>query len=433
MNDSMNDNELIAYPNSLNTNTANKTSIHSNMNNSDNLSNNSSSSSFLSNSSPSKLPVIQEENSVLNLHNINVKRNIDRIAVSESNNSLSSQDHDSSNVDTNKLLRLNNAEDEEFAEDQKDNNNADNSEEFYDLLQHFAGLEFSNPNKLEECPLNCGGSFPLSNFADHVYQCISRLDEVEKKELERLDEKYARELAVKTGDLYSSAEAGGDYSSKEEICRYGSKCHRTDANHFVQLYHPEQICPICSASFAVYEINAHINLCLLPKEEKNRVESPMNEEGQVKPSADLFNSSAFSSVRSASLSPQLLRTNSDILPVRSDEEEEGEGETGDKSGQKLTVDMASALSQSVLARRGKNDPGLAQLLDTFKTLGFTADNLRELKQAHQINLNQFTSNTSPDNPNSVPTISANNPFAVNLNFSAAANDSSSNNSSSFPQ
>ena len=81
-------------------------------------------------------------------------------------------------------------EDEEFKGADVDDVDA-GEDTFANLLTHFANLHVpTSSTKPEQCPI-CNNMFPLSEFADHVYSCLTVLDDVEKKEQERLDEKMA--------------------------------------------------------------------------------------------------------------------------------------------------------------------------------------------------------------------------------------------------
>jgi len=51
-------------------------------------------------------------------------------------------------------------------------------------------------------------------------------------------------------------------SSRRDVCELGKECTRTDASHFELLAHPDVACPMCDEEYPVYEINAHITICL---------------------------------------------------------------------------------------------------------------------------------------------------------------------------
>ena len=143
---------------------------------------------------------------------------------------------------------------------------ADGADSFLNLLTHFAALHVpSSSTKPEQCPV-CAASFPLSTFADHVYECLRTLDDVERAEQERLDEKMARQLMAREVRLLDQSERSSSHArdrrDRGSDCPDGASCLRTDHHHFALRRHPDVACPVCSQHFAVYEINAHINLCL---------------------------------------------------------------------------------------------------------------------------------------------------------------------------
>lgn len=81
---------------------------------------------------------------------------------------------------------------------------------------------------------------------------------------------------------------------------------RTDAQHFISKYHPDVPCPICNEEFAVYEVNAHVTICLdtpkQPTPSKPDRDSHMEDQANVatssKPtssSPSLFGVGSFSS------------------------------------------------------------------------------------------------------------------------------------------
>ena len=300
------------------------------------------------------------------------------------------------------------------------------------LLTHFAALHVpTSSTKPEACPV-CSQSFPLSELAEHVYECIKSLDDVERKEQERLDEKMARQLmeremkAVRQQESLDALTQQAQARFQSNIgapCPHSAECSRTDAQHFINQSHPTVDCPLCAHPFQVYEVNAHINLCLndpdaaSKAQARKRVNSnanftsmsdatmttTMNEGEKSEPL-----NAAFTTVRDSS---QLLtRQDSDVrkLPLRSDDSDDDENEDADGDAEsdpellaatrsssdlpRLTVEQASAMASMVIARRdalvgrgavfnNPNDPSLVQLLDTFKMLGFTQEGLSRLKEA----------------------------------------------------
>ena len=325
---------------------------------------------------------------------------------------------------------------------------------FLHLLTHFANLHVpSSSTKPEQCPV-CSQSFPLSDFADHVYGCLHSLDEVEKKEQERLDEKMARQLMAREVRLLDESERHShtrDTREKGTDCPHGAECHRTDHLHFTLRRHPEVPCPVCNVAFPPFEINAHINLCLndtstgggtatatSERKETKGDGSGMEDEGGVKESqheeemgssqwmggggegggdgAATSTSSAFSLLRGDSESKVRGGGREDDddshLPIARDSDDEDEAErkkpsfpssfnpsaegglvrtssTSSPSDLKLTVEQASAVASHIIARKSRfevsgggngNDPSLLSLLETFKHLGFTQENLSRLKE-----------------------------------------------------
>jgi len=177
---------------------------------------------------------------------------------------------------------------------------------FMTLLNRLTNLEFPDRlNTEEQCPL-CPEKFPLEVFADHVYRCIQKLDGQERIEQERLDAKYASRIAYiegvpvrmrghrarRSADRMESddgeeeeEDSQSPYASpspppidgfaeterrlldryantKHDICPQGKSCTRTDAQHFKLKFHPLVSCPICDDEYPVYEINAHVTICL---------------------------------------------------------------------------------------------------------------------------------------------------------------------------
>jgi hypothetical protein len=253
----------------------------------------------------------------------------------------------------------------------QDQEQEEESDGFFDLLSHFAGLTFpsSDPNRLEPCP-TCPNQYPISSFAEHVYDCIKSLDDEEKRALEVISEKYARKLA-ETGEFAVEYDEGSAFRRPSGICSSGINCKRTDSNHFRHVYHPSVPCPICSLLFPLYEINAHITFCL---------EQPRAFQAELSSIPETSNSL---------ISQQKKIIKKSKLPIRADdseEEQETEENPIDESQCQLTVEQASLVASMLLKKnRGgskldEKDPSLVEMLDTFKTLGFTAANLAKLKE-----------------------------------------------------
>ena len=324
---------------------------------------------------------------------------------------------------------------------------------FLNLLTHFAALHVpSSSTKPEACPV-CSLSFPLSEFADHVYSCIHSLDDVEKKEQERLDEQMARRLMAREVRLLDESERHSVYArdrlQRGSDCPDGAECQRTDHQHFALRNHPEVPCPVCSATFAPYEINAHINLCLNdttagargagrrptgrgraaawrtktrpPPRERPRPPSPTTRSWVVAPSARRRPPSSASAeaasgrratTTTAAVCPShatattRTRTSASCCtarlrllwrPAASSARRPllllPSSSSSAPSDLKLTVEQASAVASHIIQRKsrfdsgsgagggnGGNDPSLLSLLETFKQLGFTQENLSRLKE-----------------------------------------------------
>ena len=349
-------------------------------------------------------------------------------------------------------------EDEEAGPEQRpravaaDDEGGDGSEDtFLNLLTHFANLHVpSSSMKPEQCPV-CSQLFPLSGFADHVYQCIKALDDVERKEQERLDEKMARQLMAREVRLldeseHHSSSYARDRRERGTDCPDGADCQRTEHAHFANRKHPDVSCPVCSAAFPPYEINAHINFCLNDsnshsggEEGKRKGDAGaggMEDETAATERADMEEGGAGSSAVGGLHGPQprsaafsLLRTDSELkqghddddddrrLPLARDSDDDEEEDhkrptsisplqdpaalrsssasplsSSSPSDLRLTVEQASAVASHIIARKSRfevtggganNDPSLLSLLETFKTLGFTQENLSKLKAAEE--------------------------------------------------
>jgi len=111
-------------------------------------------------------------------------------------------------------------------------------ESFESVLAQFAAINLNKaePTTRERCFL-CGVEVLLKNFAQHMHGCVDKLRQQEE----------AAELA-------NLAAAGVD------VCYPG--CARRDYQHFMAVYHPLATCPCCNEGLPLYEIDAHLNLCL---------------------------------------------------------------------------------------------------------------------------------------------------------------------------
>ena len=335
-----------------------------------------------------------------------------------------------------------------------DDDGGDGTEDsFLNLLTHFANLHVpSSSTKPEQCPV-CSSLFPLCDFPAHLYTCIKALDDVERKEQERLDEKMARQLMAREVRLLDESERHSSYAKdrreRGSDCPEGAECQRTDHQHFALRRHPEVPCPVCSVTFPPYEINAHINLCLndttsatgsgADSKRKDAAAggvSGMDDESGATGEAQMTEGSATSSAFSGLLGPQsrsaafsLLRTDSELkaadvdddddrhLPIARDSDDEDDehkrpsslsplqdpvplrsssasplSSSTTPSDLRLTVEQASAVASHIIARKSRfdvtgggsnTDPSLLSLLETFKHLGFTQENLSKLKAAEE--------------------------------------------------
>jgi hypothetical protein len=143
--------------------------------------------------------------------------------------------------------------------------------------------------------------FELAELMYLLFVCASmlcvlyqKLDADERRAQEELDAKLAERIAMGDGDYERSdhrhRRGGGTgrrglqlygrpvtpeaveeqerellaqfASSKRKVCEKGRDCLRTDASHFESLHHPDVACPMCDEEYPVYEINAHITICL---------------------------------------------------------------------------------------------------------------------------------------------------------------------------
>lgn len=241
-----------------------------------------------------------------------------------------------------------------------DDQQLQNQESFFDLMETFANLNLPDDDAApEQCPL-CPDTFPLDEFAAHVLVCIKKLDDVEKEHQEQMDRKMAENMTDwSTMDQLSEFQA-------PSTCEQGSSCTRTDAGHFQAVHHPKVPCPICGSEFEVYQINAHINLCLTkgPEERNNPFARAAAQPCRLAP-APVDDDSDVEDAEEAkrqSLVARLTRAPSDDLSLR----------------------QMQAMSKLVLQEKAKQAPdGLFSMLDRFKTLGFTAKNLEKQLQGGQ--------------------------------------------------
>ena len=313
-------------------------------------------------------------------------------------------------------------DDEEFEaiedDEVKSSDDADTGEDtFSNLLTHFAALHVpTSSTKPEQCPI-CNNFFPLSDFADHVYSCLTVLDDVEKKEQERLDEKMARQLMAREVRLLDESERHSSYHLDRRAmgsdCADGAQCQRTDAQHFQLRNHPEVACPVCAAMLPLFDINAHVTACLQDEAEGKQqgerepggMEDEMSEQESRAKAAIDTSSSAFSTFRVDKQRRDMADDDSHLPIARdSDDEADDDNRKGSPdpapidtaaisrtasaspkpSDLRLTVEQASAVASMIKEKREKGgDEGIAAMLDTFKQLGFTQENLTRLKEQQQ--------------------------------------------------
>lgn len=115
------------------------------------------------------------------------------------------------------------------------------SESFASMLQRFAkiNLQSGETSRLERCFL-CGAETELAAFPKHVFACVDKMRQ------------------NKEADHLASIAAAG-----VQVCTSGSRCPRRDYQHFMSEYHPPVNCPVCSGEFSLYNIDAHLNFCMV--------------------------------------------------------------------------------------------------------------------------------------------------------------------------
>ena len=311
-------------------------------------------------------------------------------------------------------------DDEEFKADAETDDTDAGEDTFSNLLTHFAALHVpTSSTKPEQCPI-CSNMFPLSEFADHVYSCLRVLDDVEKKEQERLDEKMARQLMAREVRLLDESERHSSYSRDRRAmgsaCLEGAECQRTDAQHFQLRSHPEVACPVCGAMLPLFDIYAHVTGCVHDEEggegkqaterEPGGMEDEMSEqqqhESRAKTAIDT-SSSAFSSFRADKQRREMADDDSH-LPIARDSDDEDDDHkrspsppldpaltrsaslsppAATSSNLRLTVEQASAVASMIKEKQKGGDESVAAMLETFRQLGFTQENLTRLKEEQQ--------------------------------------------------
>lgn len=184
----------------------------------------------------------------------------------------------------------------------------------------------------------------------------------------RQDERVARALA----EVHGFDGAIETHFQPSAVCPHESACRRTDAKHFETMYHPPAVCPLCAQEFAVYEVEAHVNLCLQGR-------------GAV-------------TDKSAGAARHKMELDDDDGQHKHKEHKSNLAEHKTQGATKpLSLQQLSALSREILNRTGgaarttaekkkaskDDDVGLCDLLDTFKALGLDKDSLKEAVHTHQ--------------------------------------------------
>ena len=248
-------------------------------------------------------------------------------------------------------------------------------EMFMGLIEHFASLHTTDVHRIEQCPV-CTVKIALPEFAAHVKECIQVLDLVEQKQSLELDAYMALKLAEDTGAaniqcIYDKTETNNSNMSDEvkcttlsdetnntnNSCPDGIKCTLKNASHFLHYLHPPVVCPICKDTTTPYEINAHLTFCLNqdhPVETETKYDSITGEE--IIPNG-------------LNLTESFTDNSSESVKLNS----------GDSI--KLNTYQISSLSREVIKCKTSTDnDSLSDLLDSFKSLGFTMDNLSKLRK-----------------------------------------------------
>eukprot|EP00469_Lotharella_globosa_P000376 CAMPEP_0167797930 /NCGR_PEP_ID=MMETSP0111_2-20121227/15973_1 /TAXON_ID=91324 /ORGANISM="Lotharella globosa, Strain CCCM811" /LENGTH=382 /DNA_ID=CAMNT_0007692181 /DNA_START=60 /DNA_END=1208 /DNA_ORIENTATION=- len=121
---------------------------------------------------------------------------------------------------------------------ERDRKGGNTEESFESVLTQFASINLNKneENSKQRCFL-CGMEILLKDFAQHIHGCVDKLRQQEE----------AAELAT-------LAAAG------VKVCHSG--CSRRDYMHFMAEYHPPASCPACGEDMPLYEVDAHLNLCL---------------------------------------------------------------------------------------------------------------------------------------------------------------------------
>jgi len=113
----------------------------------------------------------------------------------------------------------------------------DKKEESFDsLLGRFASLNVGKDSTEEKCFI-CGKTVLLKKFPEHIHECVEALRKND-------EETHLAQMAA----------AG------VPVCN--SYCQKTDYSHFMSHYHPPAHCPVCNEEMPLYEMEAHLALCM---------------------------------------------------------------------------------------------------------------------------------------------------------------------------
>eukprot|EP00465_Bigelowiella_longifila_P010048 CAMPEP_0185254746 /NCGR_PEP_ID=MMETSP1359-20130426/3668_1 /TAXON_ID=552665 /ORGANISM="Bigelowiella longifila, Strain CCMP242" /LENGTH=383 /DNA_ID=CAMNT_0027838081 /DNA_START=141 /DNA_END=1292 /DNA_ORIENTATION=- len=219
-------------------------------------------------------------------------------------------------------------------------NRGEENDSLNDLLQTFAKMVIPKSDH-EYCPL-CFNQFKIGEeFSNHVHKC---LDKMETNLKQRDDGRGAsmfddddNKNAPKSSDDVAYF-PGGD-------CPNGIKCTITTAEHFRFCRHPKVECPICCEKWHMHEINAHINFCL------NKGGDGDSEVEMKKASPEISSSSSSGG--------------SDVKPP--------------PPPPSMSTQQMAACAKAILdakEKEGGGDDSLVNMLQRFKTLGFTRENLK---------------------------------------------------------
>lgn len=185
-------------------------------------------------------------------------------------------------------------------------------------------------------------------------------------------------------------------------CLAGKDCKEVSSRHFIQFLHPHLPCPICAEPFEVYEINAHVTLCLenpggMTKSQLSS--SPLPSTPSSSYSASNSSPSPFGPPKGANV------FRGDIRRRTSNESDGGEDDVKSHDGiedldndidlsvendngvnsltsgkKELTIQQLGAMAKYVMDQKakpvGQQESSIHSLLDTFKTLGFTKESLQ---------------------------------------------------------